>query len=331
SEAPWQTAFWAFVRTWWDESEHVTVHTSGSTGTPTAINLAKRSMRESARMTGNFLHLKPGQTALCCLPCDFIAGKMMLVRTWELGLNLAVVPPSGNPLAHVSTQIDFAAMTPFQVARVMEDPTTRDRLQRIGCLIIGGGAIPGPLVARIAKLPNAVYATYGMTETITHVAMQRLNGPSATSYFEALPGVTFSTDDRECLVITAPHLVAQPLVTNDMVRLHNAQRFTWLGRADHVINTGGIKVFPEEVERKIDRLVPYRFFLTGQPHPELGEAVVLIVEGAPDASERNELLDRVREAVTRFERPQGLISIPAFVETANGKVQRKATLQQLGW
>ena len=163
-----------FLVEWGNDKPTVLVHTSGSTGTPKPLYVEKRRMLNSARITCDFLNLQPQDTALLCMPLDYIAGKMMVVRSLERRLRLLTVIPSGHPLSETSLsgfdnpecEIDFAAMVPLQVYNSLRAPAECERLKRIKHLIIGGGAVDEALAAALRSFPNADWSTYGMTETL---------------------------------------------------------------------------------------------------------------------------------------------------------------------
>ena len=326
----WEQDFWEFVGEWLADADTVTVKTSGSTGTPKNIALTKKAMRNSAQATGRFFGLRAGDKALLCLPCGYIAGKMMVVRAFELGLDLWTVAPTATPLRGLSQDADFrfAAMIPLQVFNSLaETPTHFEQLQQV---IIGGGVVDSPLIKRLQSVDNQCFATYGMTETITHVAVKRLNGAAASPFYEALENVRFAQDERGCLVIDAPHLSENQVITNDVVRLYSAQKFEWLGRWDNVINSGGVKISPEEVEEKIAPLLAQDYldyFVAALPHATLGNQVVLLLEGEAAAGEQ--LWEALRRVLSKFELPKQIFVLPAFVRTETGKIQRSKTLALL--
>jgi len=326
----WEQALGSFLWQWIDENDTIQVRTSGSTGDPKLLSLSKRSMLTSASMTGSFLGFREGQTALLCLNTGFIAGMMMVVRAMAYQMNLIAVPPAGSPLnAILKGRIDFAAMVPAQVYNSLQVPSSMQILESIGTLIIGGAALSPELEKMIEKLDGNIYATFGMTETITHIALRRLNGPELRDAFTVLPGITIESDARGCLVANVPW-DAGKIVSNDIVSLESPVSFKWLGRADNVINTGGIKLIPETIEKKIAELVGYRFFITGLPDPVLGEIPVLVVESAaPLTSQKiEEISARLTPMLTKAEMPRRVIRSEEFSETGNGKINRKESLQQ---
>lgn len=293
------------------------VTTSGSTGVPKKIRLQKEHMRASAQKTLRYLNLQPGDRSLLCLPVSKIAGMMMLVRWVEGGLDLWPVPPSSTPIPP-GESFDFAAMVPLQVKESL------DSLHRIGKLIIGGGAIDPELEKQLRPMPGAIYHTYGMTETISHVAMRRINGNEAMDYFEAVPGVSFSQDQRQCLVIDAPDIGVKGMITNDVVETLDGQRFRWLGRADNVVNSGGVKLHPELLEQKTGN-VGFDYFLAGMPDERLGEKLVLVIDRETEI--REEKINKLLAALQGYERPREVYTAQFFY-SINTKLQRQKTLEE---
>lgn len=307
-----------FLLQWLDDQLTVSVPTSGSTGIPKSIELDKLQMMASARATISYFDLPPKTTALLCLSTAFIAGKMMWVRALLGGWNLDVGEVSSDPLSRKQNKYQFAAMVPYQVTQSLT------RLQQVDKLIIGGAAVTADLEQQLQSSPCECYATYGMTETITHVAVKKLNRTGNTnSVYEALPGVRFSQDNRGCLVIDAPAVSTQQVVTNDVVHLFSESQFEWLGRADFVINSGGVKIHPEQLEKKLSTTLSVPFFITGVTDSTWGEKVVLVVE-----SSRELPLDFSH--LKPYEIPKEICYVPAFVYTGSGKINRKATLSKIG-
>ena len=274
-----------FLAEWRNDSPTVLVHTSGSTGEPKPMYVEKRRMEASARMTCDFLGLREGDTALLCLPMDFLAGKMMVVRSLVRGLRLVCVEPSGEPLGTVAGgdaetgRLDFAAMVPMQVWNSLQVAEQRERLMGIRQLIIGGGGIDEALACELRGFPNAVWSTYGMTETLSHIALRRLSGPEASEWYTPFEGVTLSQTAEGCLVIDAPAVHDGQLITNDIAELADDGRFKILGRLDNVICSGGIKIQAEEVERLLRAPLREPFIITKRRDEKFGEVVVLLTEG----------------------------------------------------
>ncbi len=320
-----------FLEEWNNSSDTVLVHTSGSTGKPKPMYVEKRRMEASARMTCNFLGLHEGDTALLCLPLDYIAGKMMVVRALTCGLHLIEVEPSGHPVAMQSPCVDFAAMVPLQVWNSLQVPGEREWLMQIRQLIIGGGAIDEALECELKDFPNAVWSTYGMTETLSHIALRRLNGPERSEWYTPFDGVSLSLSEDGCLVIDAPAVHDGPLVTNDIVefeenedwrRLRKDQRtgrrFRILGRKDNVICSGGIKIQIEEVERTLHPHLVVPFIVTCAKDERLGEQVVLLIEqGEPDEVEAV-----CRRTLPKYCQPRHILSVDRLPMTPTGKPAR---------
>lgn len=308
----------AFRQAWDDASPTLPVHTSGSTGTPKEIQVEKARMRASAEMTCRFLGLAPGDTALLCMPLDYIAGKMVAVRAFTHGLRLVCTAPSAHPFAGLRFSPTFAALTPMQVYETLRVPREATLLRGVRSLIIGGGAVDDALAARLRHFPHDVWSTYGMTETLSHVAMRRLSGPGAGLSYHVLPGVgvTLTSDGR--LAIDAPAVCPHRLVTNDRARLTDDGGFVILGRADNVVCSGGIKMQIEELER---RLAPLEgnFAVTAVPDPKFGEAVTLLYCGPLADSQLQALC---RERLAPYEQPKHICRTDALPRTETGKPAR---------
>ena len=319
----------AFLAEWHNDSPTVLVHTSGSTGKPKPMLVEKRRMQASARITCRFLGLHEGDTALLCMPLDYIAGKMMVVRALTCGLQLVSVPPSSHPLAtsHLSpfpSRIDFAAMVPLQVWNSLQVPEERHRLMHIRHLIIGGGAIDQALASQLADFPHQVWSTYGMTETLSHIALRRLNGPEASDWYTPFDGVALSLTDEGCLVINAPAVHEGPLVTNDIAELSppapadSPRRFRILGRKDNVVCSGGIKIQIEEVERLLRPHLHVPYMITKAPDEKLGEQVVLLTE----SKTVGDVLALCRLHLPKYWVPRRILSVDRLPLTETGKPAR---------
>lgn len=290
------------------------MNTSGTTGAPKLIRVEKEAMVSSALSTGDFFDLNPGNKVLHCLPVDYVAGKMMFVRSFILGLDMDFVEPNSNPLEYNDVKYDFAAMVPLQAKNSLA------KLTNIKKIIIGGVKIHKSLEQELVKLPNEIYETYGMTETITHIAAKRV-GERA---FTVLPNVTVSSNENNCLVVHAKKINPEPIVTNDIVEIVSDTQFVWLGRFDNVINSGGIKLIPEKIEEKLSTHIPRRYFVHGQADDVLGEKVVLYVEGEPIAID-----EEVFSVLDKYEKPKNIVFIPKFTVTATGKIVRKESIDSL--
>nr|WP_313809971.1 AMP-binding protein [Allomuricauda sp.] len=339
---PFEKPIGDFLVEWGMASPELVVHTSGSTGEPKAITLQKEHMVQSALATGLFFGLQAGHSALLCLACTGIAGKMMLVRAMVLGLELDYAEPSSTPLAGTQRNYDFAAMVPLQVEKSLS------QISQINTLIIGGAPVSSGLREKLQAVSTQCYETYGMTETITHVAVKAIqnskfkiensenpiveqsnNRAIQQSNFTALPNITFSQDKRDCLVIDAPKISHEQVITNDVVKLISETEFHWLGRYDSIINSGGIKLIPEQIERKLDPMISNRFFVIGMPDEALGQKLVLVIEG--DKQDTEELFQQIKslEDMGKYETPKEIRFIKTFTETPTGKVDKSKTMDNL--
>ena len=300
-----------FLLDWFDSKSYIEMQTSGTTGTPKTISVHKQAMVDSALATGDFFDINPGNKALQCLPVKYVAGKMMLVRAMILGLDLEFVAPNSHPMKNNEINFDFVAMVPLQAQNSLSE------LKNVKKMIVGGAAVSKTLEEQLLKLPTEVFETYGMTETITHIAARRL-GEKA---FTVLPNVTISYDERNCLVIHAPRISPEVIITNDIVELINENQFIFLGRMDNIINSGGIKLIPEQIEEKLSGKISQRFFIASKPDAELGEKVILVIEG--DIRNFDETL---YEELDKYEKPKEVLFISKFKETASGKILRKESI-----
>jgi len=309
---------YGFLISWFDANEFVEVKTSGSTGKPKLIRLKKQHMKNSAVATGAFFNVKENTTALLCLSADYIAGKMMLVRALTLGWHIDVVESVSNPLSKTDKNYDFSAMVPMQLEK------SKSELHRIKKLIVGGGVVSSSLVDEIQAVSTKIFATYGMTETITHIAVKPLNHSSNQNFYTVLPNVDVFVDNRSCLVINAPKVSHELVITNDVVQLISENKFEWLGRFDNVINSGGVKLQPEKIEAELSKIITSRFFVAGLPDEVLGEKLVLVIEGDKSEFDFN-IID-----LTKYETPKEIYFVKTFVETETRKIKRGHTLSLLG-
>ena len=308
-----------FMEEWLHGNDSLTLHTSGSTGTPKPLLVSKKSMQASAERTAAFFELSPGDTALLCLPIRYIAGKMMLVRALVIGLELDVIP-SKTLLDLKGKTYDFAALIPLQVNASFE------LLGNLKKILIGGAPIPTELRKALAKKHPHCVETYGMTETLTHVATRPVCYPAVP--FRAMPGVKINVNHDSCLQIMAPYISSSPICTNDVVELLDNQSFMLLGRRDFVINSGGKKIFAEQLEQKLDSFLSVPFFFTGIPDIELGKKLVLVVEG--DVHEQKHAGEVAKKILgtDKHHVPKEVFCVAAFAYTKTGKLDRGATLKK---
>ena len=335
-DSEFEKSAFQFCKEWLSGMGSFTLHTSGSTGTPKKITVSRQQLKASANLTAAALGLQKNNTSLVCLDTRYIAGIMMMVRSFEVGMNMIIVEPSPNPLEKIIKEdvIDFTALVPLQLDTIMQSGQ-REKLNQIKIALIGGAALNPKTIKDIGGMKCNFFATYGMTETLSHIALQKLNGPNAQDYFESLPGITLSQDERGCLNIVAPHISDELIATNDLIEFITPSQFRWLGRADTIINTGGVKVIPEKVETSIravlDQLeIINRFFVAALPDALLGESVNLFFEGAPLSKEMEDMIQKkIKETVNRFERPKSIQYLSAFVNTDTGKINKGKTIASM--
>ncbi|MCQ2117305.1 MAG: AMP-binding protein [Bacteroidales bacterium] len=313
-----------FLEEWNNSSDSVLVHTSGSTGKPKPMLVLKARMLASAKITCDFLGLEEGNRALLCMPLDFIAGKMMVVRSIERKMELINVEPSSHPLAGLDGQsFDLIAMVPYQVHCSVQVPREREILMNCKNLIIGGGAVSDELQKEVEDFPNAVWSTYGMTETLSHIALRRLNGSGRSEWYTPFENVRIGTDKDGCLWIDAPLIHDGVLQTNDIAELHTDSTtgkslFKILGRKDNVICSGGIKLQIERIEQVLRPYMKVPFCISRRKDEKFGEIAVLLTEGTQE---------NLTEAVNRLEkysRPKDIVSVSRIPLTGTGKIDRRA-------
>lgn len=324
-----------FTSDWFTGKKTFQQNTSGSTGSPKPIAISREQMIASAALTRHALGLKKNQTSLLCIDPKFIGGKMMLVRSFVVGMKLICIEPSANPLSFLPADqcVNFAAFVPYQIENILvsNDPHSLDNIE---IAIIGGAPISSSTVAKLYNHKASCYATYGMTETISHIALQKLNGSNRQQHFTVLSGITITKDNRGCLVVEVPYL-KEPLITNDLVDIVEPGGFRILGRWDNVINTGGFKVFPEKVEAAIEKIPEIaasktKFFIHGLPDKILGQKVSLIVEAASGTVVNwQEMLKKLSLSLARHELPKDIAVVESFINTESGKINRLQTVKNI--
>lgn len=322
-----------FCRDWLAGKKDFLIETSGSTGEPKKICITREQMEASARLSAHALNLKPGFNALLALDPNYIAGKMMLVRSLVIGMNTITVEPVANPFNDIECgEADFTALVPYQVRTILQDTDSTKKLNSLKVLIVGGAALDQRSITQLQHSACEIFLTYGMTETISHIALQKISGQQKEDCFTTLPGILLEQDERDCLIIDAAPLGLQPLKTNDVVTLLSKNSFRWLGRWDNVINTGGVKVFPEKIEKEIEKIfnqlnLVNRFFVAGLPDHLLGSKVTLILEGDIDKSTIAKVKVALETTLSKYEQLREIKTVQKFIETNTQKINRQATLQ----
>ena len=319
----WDKAVYQFILNWFDDSETIVQFSSGTTGKSKELHLSKQSMIRSAENTCTFFDLKKGQTAVLCLPVDFIAGKMMIIRCIAGGLNLQLIDPKGNPDLSGVGPIDFIAMVPHQVQNTL---LSVEGIPAIKKLIIGGAEIHADLERKLSQHPGEIYATYGMAETCSHVAVRRINGQNAQLFYRALPGIKLDIDDRNCLVIDAQYLPGR-IITNDIVELSGNNSFRWIGRYDNLINLGGIKIVPEELEAGITAETGLECAVVALPDKLRGQKLILIFERGKFPSEEQSFKIINSNKLFRHLQAKDFIYVDKFPRNNSLKIDRRELIR----
>lgn len=334
AQTEFETSIYRFIQQWLDNSDSLTVTTSGTTGKAKSYQVSKDKMRASAAMTIQYFNLTPASTALLCLSPQYIAGKMMLVRAFESGMDLLTSSPSsplsGSPLLASQASIDFAAMVPTQLYKLLRQPEQRQRLNKFKQLLLGGAALSASQEQQLQGMSCQCYASFGMTETLSHIALRRVNGAKAQADYQPLKGVNISQDPRGCLCIDAPHLCAERIISNDLVSINN-NGFQLLGRYDNLINSGGVKLSPEVLEKRIAHLFSQPFVLTGVVDEKLGQKLVLVIEAKANKVNPQQLLQQSQQILTGFAKPKAVYLLDTLPTNANGKLLRRQLSQQLAY
>ena len=310
-----------FILEWLNDDDAIAVETSGSTGDSKNIKIAKEHMIHSAKATGNYFGQHENTSALLCLSASYIAGKMMLVRAMVLGWDLHIVAPAKEVLTEYDNDYDFVSMVPYQLFHAIPD------LKKVKKLIVGGGPVSKELTEMLRDIPTEIYATYGMTETISHIAARKINGVGSTDIYDTLPNVKLAKDARGCLNIYAPGIDKEVIITNDLVDLISSSQFRWLGRYDNVINSGGYKIHPEAVEEKLASFIDFPFIIASEKDKELGERVILVIENNQKMPLPN--YASALASIESHERPKKIYTVTKFPFTETNKIKRGDVLRLL--
>jgi O-succinylbenzoic acid--CoA ligase len=310
----------SFLNDWNNLSKKITVETSGSTGNPKTIYIEKKAISNSAVATNSYFNLNESSVFLQCLPTKYIAGKMMLIRSIEANGKIVFSDSYSNPLLNLNQPIDFCAMTPFQVSNAIKH--SKENFKWINTLIIGGGIINSELEQVLKTIPTKCYHTFGMTETISHIALRKINSKGKSDIYSCLEHVTIDVNTKNQLIINSKKLNVQNLITNDIIEIIDAKRFKWKGRLDNVINSGGVKHYPEFLEQKLEEtLKGYNYIIDKTKHPELGEQIILIIETKKNVKFRKSIFINFDS----FEIPKKIFELTKFIYANNNKINRLKT------
>ncbi|MCF0058595.1 AMP-binding protein [Dyadobacter sp. CY356] len=330
-EEPYFRKAYDFMTAWRNGQSEFTLHTSGSTGTPKDILVNKNQLSSSARMTGQALDLGKGTRALVCLNVSYIAGVMMLVRGMELGWELSIVEPSSNPLSEFGDpDFDFAVMVPLQLSTILTDKNTSGHVKNLGKILLGGAPVGVQLQKQIDLLMIPVYQSYGMTETVSHVALRKLNCPEIEKDYKVLPGIEFGLDERGCLFVAGIVTNGEKIQTNDLAEITSENTFNWLGRIDNVINSGGVKIILDKVDEIVagifyDRGYENNFFSWFETDEFLGQKLILIVQKTDEPLSEQKLIGEIRKRISTYETPKHVYFVKEFIKTPTDKIDKRRT------
>lgn len=322
--ASWEKDIWSFIQVCVnDDIASFDAETSGSTGFPKKIHIRKDYAVASAQKTIAFFHLQPHSKLHLCMHAKYIGAKMMIHRALACGMELTYSEPTMDALAAIDHHVDFCACVPLQLIDLLNKNPQGNPL--IACLIIGGAPLDQVWKSRLIQHQTQYYQTFGMTETISHIALLHLN--AAQTSYTLLPGIQISTDERSCMVIDAADIGVHHLQTNDIIQAVGTNEFIWKGRADNIINSGGVKLYPEEIEAKIAHLFDSAFFVAGVPDVKLGEHLVLIVEASTRVKSSDEILLSLKSLLDKYQVPKEVVLLARFIYTETNKINRKDTLR----
>ncbi|WP_185850167.1 AMP-binding protein [Blattabacterium cuenoti] len=319
----WKNMIFSFLKNWYNNNPFLTIFTSGTTGMPKKVILYKKHMYNRAVSTVEFLNLKKiGTRGFLCLSPNFIASKMFLVRAIIFKWKIYCVPPSSNPLKGIKEFFDISSMIPMQVKFSLESK----HIENIKILLIGGSYISENLEEKLQNISTICYATYGMTETYGHIAIRKINGSNKSFLYKSFKDINIDVDNRNCLrIFLEKKYVVQ---TNDIVYLISKNSFFWKGRYDNIINSGGIKIIPELLEKRINPFIPFyrRFFISSISDEVFGEKIILIIEGSPISIK---IPEQIFCGEKKFYKPKNIFFISTFTENSFGKIRRKETTKKL--
>tara|TARA_B100001248_G_scaffold86556_1_gene63281 strand:- start:3961 stop:4983 length:1023 start_codon:yes stop_codon:yes gene_type:complete len=299
--------YYNFLKSWFDHKDYILTKTSGSTGKPKEIKLKKLDLIESSKLTARYFDLKVGDKVINCLPIKYIAGKMMLVRSLVLGLDLYIFPVTSSPISDLKNNYELIAFTPIQLENSIPF------IEKIKKVLVGGSPVQKTLKEKILNSKSTVYETYGMTETITHIAAKNLS--MGEKEFTSLPGIEIGKRDN-CLFIKPNHLSVKMVQTNDVVELINKNKFLLIGRKDFIINSGGVKLNPEAIEKKLAKYISADFIISSIDNAKFGEVVTLVFK-----KNIPENYNKAFTNLSKYEIPKEVLVIDNFPEN-NGKINR---------
>jgi len=326
----------SFILEWRSGKETFKLKSSGSTGKPKELTLHRNQMIASAESTLEYLNITSGGRALLCLDPRYIAGKMVIVRSLTGNLDLYAYNPTANPLSEheFDYSIDLSSFVPYQVVEILKNSHSYSNFKKIKNVIIGGAVISQELEEKLRSLGNNIYHSFGMTETVSHIALKQLSGIDQSQYFKVLPGIDIGIDRRGCLTVKGKISKGETIITNDLVEIKSNNVFKWKGRIDQVINTGGIKININTLEIKIREILESKnfqndFFIGHISDEKLGQKIVMILESRNSAIDLDQIKGIIKMQLTRFEMPKNIYVIKKFALTDSGKINRRLIIKQI--
>ena len=311
------TEIFKFLEFWKSDKEILFVQTSGSTGKPKEIEIKRNAIINSAKATLDYFKIKENSKFHCCLPTKYIGGKMMLVRAIINKAEIVLTKPTKNVTSELKEKIDFSAMTSMQ----LENSIHEKGFKHIKKLIIGGGPISNQLLEKIDDQPTKCYQTFGMTETVSHIAIRELKNSIIDNPYKCLNHVKILTNKNGNLIINSPKLNIESLTTNDLIQITGNKQFKYLGRSDNIINSGGIKVLPEILEKEIEKILKCKdFFIDKIDDINLGEKIIIVALKNLKKEKLKEALEEINDQKIA---PKSILFCNHFYYTSNNKINRK--------
>lgn len=320
------TGIQEFIDLWKSDCNEIECQTSGSTGIPKIISLQKSHMRHSAQTTGNFFDFLPTKKLLLCLHPSTIGGKMQIIRALEFNMELVVIPPSRNPFEHIEIPIHFCSLVPLQLKQILN--VSPEKINLFKYILLGGAPIDKALLTQIQSYQTEFFEGFGMTETISHIALKNLT--KSENRFTTLSSYSISENNGK-LIINAPEIGVYQLQTNDLIKASSSRTFEWIGRADFTINTGGYKFQPEQLEFTIAPYISSLFFFTKEPDPTYGEIIVMIVEKKQSSQDENSIREICKRELPIYAQPKKIQFITQIISTPSGKINRIETLKSINF
>ncbi|HLF35740.1 MAG TPA: AMP-binding protein [Cyclobacteriaceae bacterium] len=323
------------IKNWYGKEEFFSLQSSGSTGSPKTFKASRRMLEASAGLTLKTLQLTQGMNAVLCLDTKYTAGIMMLIRGLIGNQNIYAVNPSADPFSALPEElvIDFIAIVPAQLGSIGKNNSIRRFTDRSN-ILVGGAPLPAELERRMQSFPGIYFQTFGMAETLSHIALKKLNGKGKSNVYETIGDITVSIAPDGCLAVKAPHLSEDKIITRDIVQLIDDRHFVWKGRADNMINSGGIKIQLEELETEIEKIldstgIHVNFFITSVPDDILGEKVIMLIEDPGDLYPGEVVIKTLKEKLKKYHLPRDIYRFRDFRYTENGKLDRLNTRKLL--